>query len=290
MSNVWIVGFGRVGHLIYSLEKQLHSTIQVFTKSGGNRIFQSDQPYTIPTRTIFLLENVDRIWICVSDDAIEEIIQQMKKIGIQTHLAIHTSGWHSPKLLESIVAPNQHYLSFHPMTSIGHSATQLNHALVSLCGTGGGLEFGLNAAKILQCQSIVIDETEKKPLHLLCQFASNVPYALLAAALELGKQTSVPTETLLYSIKQMLTDAVNNVLDDSVHKFATGPIARGDEKFIDESIEFLRKHPKLLQFYLGYVQYLTSYFIQQGDPIEKLQQWKKIQQKLEESDVSSIMD
>ncbi|MCX7835641.1 MAG: DUF2520 domain-containing protein [bacterium] len=291
MSNVWIVGFGRVGHLVYAIEQQLSSIVMVFTKTSKERIVSiGDKETYIKTYQTFFTSTVDRIWICTPEYTYFSILKELADLNVKANLAIHTSGWHSPKILEPIVIEKGDWLSFHPMVSIQPKATHLKNAYVSLCGTDGGIEFGKMAAKFICAHSFIVSEADKKTLHLLCQFAANVPYALFAAALELGQETKISHEILFPAIKQMMNQVFDSITTDTIHPLITGPIARGDLEFVQMSLEFLQTRPHLLKFYIGYVQYLTTYLLHKGVPYDKLQQLQKIQQTLEGMNVSAIMD
>lgn len=289
MNNVWIIGFGRLGHLVYAYEQTTKSNLTLITKTGGERSFQ-DTYTKIVTQRDYPEHPPNRIWVCVPESEFHQVVDLLRKQSIQANMVIQTSGWLSPTLLLPICSANGDYLSFHPMKSIRPKSVSLEGSLISLCGTEQGIQFGKEVATALKANSVVVSAEEKKSLHLLSQFASNVPYAVVAATEEMASNTQLTKEQLHQAVRSMIIDAVDAAFQHQTYQAVTGFVARGDWTSIDESIQFLSDNPHLVQFYRGYVQYLTHYLLSKGASIEKMQQWQTILNKLEVKNVSSPLD
>ncbi len=254
--TVWIVGAGRVGLLIAAAERKNESHVTLFDtkatteKIGSHRFRVNHEIHA---------GEPDRIWFCVPDDKLSDIIETWRDAGAKPKMALHTSGWHSPELLKPLFNDDGEYLSFHPMRSLlGKNPEEWKNSLINLSGTSEAIKWGKTFCELIECKAIVVRAEEKPFIHLISQLAANVPFALVASIEQLSETTSLPKGVLSRVVFEMVNNATLNALRVGAVNAATGPVARGDEHTIRNGLQALEPYPAARAFYEAYVKCLQA--------------------------------
>ena len=280
----WIVGVGRVGKHIAAAEEANGIAVRLFdarrrsvTIDGKKKSIDRGPMPGSP----------QRMWFCMPDEEIEYAINEWAAAGAKPIVAVHVSGWNSPDLLIPVSAER---LSFHPMRSLpGKKPDELIGASVSLCGTPNAVDWGKWFVKSISGKAVVVKDTEKAWLHLICQLAANVPFATLAAIERVSKQVSVPKRFLQNAVQEMMAGTIANGLTYGVSGAATGPVARGNIHAVKATMTKLETDPLVQAYYRAYSRLLAEVLIETGER-ELRGKWRQIVQTEGDIHVSPIVD
>lgn len=254
--EVWIVGAGRVGKLIAAGERADGCEVTLFdTEPGTCRLGNFRFNITTGPQS----GSPDRLWFCVPDDLLEKLVNEWRSAGVQPKLTLHTSGWHSTELLAPISGAIGDRVSLHPMRSVlGKRDDELAGALISVAGTNRGSVWAKGFCERRKAYAITIETSEKPSLHLICQFAANFPFAIMAAIESLSESTQISRGRLVQAVEEMIIRSTHNAVVNSAAAAATGPVARGDAKTVAASLKALEGNPALHKFYQSYVEVLQE--------------------------------
>ncbi len=254
--QAWIIGSGRVGRLIAIAERKYGSKIRLFDVTQGI-VLIDDAQFTIEAG--IFSGTPDRVWFCVPDDYLDQVIADWLKAGLHPKMALHTSGWHLPYALEPLVGASGEYAAVHPLRSLlGQSIDELIGVVFALAGTEGACNWAHEFSKSTGCFSVVIKPEEKPLVHLISQFASNLPFAMVAAIEQLSRSTSLPPELITRVVSEMVMRSTQNALELGAANAATGPVARNDRKMVSEAMKKLEPYPELQAFYKAYADLLRA--------------------------------
>lgn len=234
--NISIIGSGNVAwHLAPELENAGHRIIEVYSKNQQNatklqnRLYHaelnSDLDFSNSLAEIFIL--------CISDDAIEEVAQE---IVLPDHaILIHTSGSQSITTLG--YAATENFGVFYPLQTFTKSKRISFEDIPILIESENSFTAKAltKLAKSISKKALKVSSKDRIAIHLAAVFACNFTNHLFASAENILKDQGFDFELL----RPLIAETINKGLDLGPKNAQTGPAARGDMKILDKHMAFL---------------------------------------------------
>lgn len=234
--NIAIIGSGNVAwHLAPELENAGHRVVEVFSRDPKNgkalikRLYNAEQNFT----TDFSDSEAEIFILCVSDDAIKHVVQEMSIP--ENAIVVHTSGTISIKKLG--YAATDHIGVFYPLQTFTKNKrisfedvpilveAETKHATRVLKNLGLSI-----SKKVLQVSS-----KDRMAIHVAAVFACNFTNHMFGIAEGILGGRGFKFELL----RPLIAETINKSLDIGPKKAQTGPAARGDLKTLDKHMAFL---------------------------------------------------
>lgn len=248
-----LIGTGALGGALADLlNKKSCSVHSVFNSSGGlvkgsdGQSERSDHTYPSDES-----ESGDVIFICVPDDAIPMVAQQLSGTSIdwKNKSVIHCSGNLSSDELFALGDKGARIASLHPLQTFqkGDQAERFEGVFVSLEGNGelcDELEIFINK---IGSKPLRVKKEQKQILHIAAVFASNYVVAVLHEAEHLLKSNGI--ENSLRPLEPLIRQTIENSLSGGPKESLSGPIARGDEESVRKHLNVLAKNSESLALY-----------------------------------------
>ena len=179
--------------------------------------------------------------IAISDDAIEEVIADLKLPG---KVVAHTAASVSKDVLKNV---SNHYGVFYPLQTLRQEISTLPDAPIFFDGNDE------TARKILESLALSVapghvkqaGDAERFKMHVAAVFVNNFVNHLYVLAEDYCKKEGIDFNELLPLIKET-ADRIKSI---SPAKAQTGPAARNDEATIQKHLELLKDYPQLEKVY-----------------------------------------
>lgn len=188
-----------------------------------------------------LPQNTDVILICVSDNAISEIVS---KLPPSDAIIVHTSGSIPMDILKKY---GLEYGVFYPLQTFT-KGIDLEYSDIPVFIEGSSERVVEKLKEIASLFSNDIhnaDSEKRRKLHLASVFACNFTNALARISQSLIEKSGIDFSVLRPLMKQTIKKL--DVI--SPEKAQTGPAVRGDSIVIDKHLEMLSDHPDLKTLY-----------------------------------------
>ncbi len=217
-----IVGAGRAGGSIALASTAAgHEVVGVVSRAGKTEFG--------PAASYSGLPEADLLLICVPDDQIESVIQNLIDYPAGPVVA-HVSGF-VPTTVLSPLAPDSSVGGFHPLQTLPDPVV----GSASLAGAYVGIEgdelaydtlthFGLS----LGMQPFRLSDQVRPLYHAAAAAAANFVVTALATSADLLKAADIETEVT----RPLVDQVVRNVFEVGARTALTGPIARGDTETV----------------------------------------------------------
>ena len=219
MIKVTIIGSGNVGsHLVNLFYKSKRLTLNEWY----SRSLDYD-PRVKVVNEIDKLSDSDIYIICVNDDSISKISEQMNVSG---KFIVHTSGSTSFKVISS---KNRRGV-FYPLQTFSKEK-ELKYSEIPICIEA---ENDLDLVKLKELSSIIgckyyeINFQERKTLHLAAIITNNFTNYLFSISKELVESKNLDFNIL----KPLINETVNKIHKLDPDKAQTGPAKRNDKKIL----------------------------------------------------------
>ena len=227
MKNIIFVGSGNVAtHLGISLQKENYKVLQVYSRSVENAKKLAEKLSTDFTNDLTQLKTADLIIVSVKDDAISEVLSQLKDSAI-----VHTSGSIGMDVF------NGNFSNcgvFYPLQTF-NKEIDVNISEIPFCIEGNSKKFEkqlIGIAKTLSNNVVSMNSEQRKQLHIAAVFACNFSNQMFSIADDLLAEKNLDFEILLPLIKQTISKLDKNKPKD----VQTGPAKRNDTSIIQEHI------------------------------------------------------
>lgn len=245
-SSIVILGAGNVSwHLLESLTLAGYDVAQVY----GRKPAESDA-FEAFGKTIYITDInkinpiADIYFICVYDDAIENVVSSIPfKIG-KTQILVHTSGAQPASILSSYA---EHYGCFWPLQSMTKEAPILSNEIPIII-TASDDETSAELTIIADAISdhfVTMSERKKQLLHLAAVIINNFTNHLYALTSEYCVENEIDFHLLSSLIKETSFKAVHYPPSE----IQTGPARRNDKSVIEKHLSILENHPDLYKLY-----------------------------------------
>ena len=234
--DIAIVGSGNLAwHLAPALENVGHHVLEIFSRSSKNakalqkRLYNAD----LNTDLDFSESEVDVVLICTSDEAIEEVSQEL--VLPDNAVLAHTSG--SQPLSKMGYAATPNIGVFYPLQTFSKPKSidfadipilieaEEKHALQTL-------QF---LARSLSKDVRMVKAKERLAVHVAAVFACNFTNQLFTVAKDILEEYNLDFNIL----RPLIAETINKSLDIGPEKAQTGPAAREDMEILDKHMAFL---------------------------------------------------
>ncbi|MDC3394932.1 DUF2520 domain-containing protein [Flavobacteriales bacterium] len=227
MKNIIFVGSGNVAtHLGISLQKENYKVLQVYSRSVENAKKLAEKLSTDFTNDLTQLKTADLIIVSVKDDAISEVLSQLKDSAI-----VHTSGSIGMDVFNGNFSDCG---VFYPLQTF-NKEIDVNISEIPFCIEGNSKKFEkqlIGIAKTLSNNVVSMNSEQRKQLHIAAVFACNFSNQMFSIADDLLAEKNLDFEILLPLIKQTISKLDKNKPKD----VQTGPAKRNDTSIIQEHI------------------------------------------------------
>lgn len=250
-----IVGSGNVAsHFAKSLYRAGHQISQVISRHEANaqRLASCFQGTEASEDLTDLKNDVDVVLIAVNDDAIPEVVKQIRADSRSTIL--HTSGATPLHILDSfsysgVIYPPQSikkdtFLDFKKLPlGIEANNKEVEQMLFSV--------FSELSSHLFHCNS-----QQRLALHISSVFVNNFSNTLYQIASDILKENELSFDLL----KPIVLKTAEMIQDHAPSEVQTGPAVRNDTKTISTHLEFLKENTQWREIY----QLLTDEIIKQS--------------------------
>lgn len=227
MHNILIIGHGRLAkHLIHwcSLLPKSQNSIHTWNRNG---------------HTPLSLQNIDYIWLAISDDSLVSFYQETLKPLLNGQKVVHFSG----------TMHHEEMASAHPLMTFSYDLYDL--------GAYNKVHFGLTGASTLTevlpgfSNPFFKLRPEDKPLyHALCVASGNLPQLIWSQTQPQFSDLKIPEA----AVKAFLQQSLTNFFAQGPQA-VTGPIVRNDKTTITKNLSALEKvNLKLKNIYQSFLQ------------------------------------
>lgn len=178
-----------------------------------------------------LKKNADLYLLCISDDAVSEIIQD---IDFEPNIIAHTAG----SLPLEILNKFKNYGVFYPLQTFtkGRELSLKNVPFCLEANNEKTLTALKNIAKKISNNVLEMSSLERKRCHLSAVFACNFTNYFYSIAAKLLAEKKMSFDLLKPLIEETLAKAISI----SPQKAQTGPAVRGNFKIINEHLDELK--------------------------------------------------
>ena len=247
MIKIVLLGAGNVGtHLYRALHnKEGLQLIQWYNRSLNN-LEKESVPFVVTQNLNDIIE-ADLYIISVSDSVIPEISKALEgKKGI----IAHTAG----SISMEVLGAHENHGIFYPLQTFSKQK-EVDFNQIPLCLEANQQE-NLNLLKKV-AQAIggpvhLIDSAQRKALHVAAVFVNNFTNHLYTIGEELCKAHKVPFSVL----QPLIAETADKMKHLPPSLAQTGPAARGDQKILEDHLQYLTKesHQKIYQLISASIQ------------------------------------
>lgn len=274
LKSFGLIGASRVGvSIAWNLHKNNYSPAYLWNRSY-ERLEKAGQYVNFDKFTTELenLPDVDLIIISVTDDAIESMAEKLARsnCNLSETLVFHNSGFHSSSILKKCDSKGAKVGSFHPVVSIPdiEKGIELIKKTVFTCEGKASIELK-GIADTIGNKGIIINQEQKKYIHLSAVFVNNYYSVLIAAIKNLMDSKGFANEDckeLFLKLSQQAAATWRLPISEAL----TGPLARGDLKTIRGHIKLLDNYPDLQELYRKFGIVASDFFPDINDEILEL--------------------
>lgn len=243
--HVTIIGSGNLAwHLAPALDNTDFAVREVFSRNPRHAKALVERLYQAEVMTsLNFTSSLSRIFIiAVTDDAIEEIVQEIRLPS--DAVLLHTSGSRPLTVLESASA---HIGVFYPLqTFTKGKKIDFKDVPVFLESNDRQVMAVLNKmARAISGSVHQIASSQRLALHLAAVFASNFTNYMLTLSGDILKANKLNFDLL----KPLIAETMNKSLALGSEAAQTGPARRGDLQILDTHFEFLKHDPETAEIY-----------------------------------------
>ena len=241
--EIVILGSGNVAAVLGRKFKAAgHTIVQIVSRnaSAASRLaYEWDTEST--NYTSIINRNADVYLVAVSDDAIEEVVADLR---LPKKVVAHTAASVSKDVLKNV---SDHYGVFYPLQSLHKEDISLPELPIFFDGSDDVSKKKLESlANSISPQHVTqaTDDTRLK-LHIAAVFVNNFTNHLYALAEDFCKKEGIDFKELL----PLIDETVSRLKDISPSRSQTGPSARNDQETIEKHLALLEPHPQLKKVY-----------------------------------------
>jgi predicted short-subunit dehydrogenase-like oxidoreductase (DUF2520 family) len=234
------------------LEVSGNEILQVYSRTDHSANVLASKLNTNFTFNLSDIEtNADLYIISVSDDALEQMISQIR---IKAGLVIHTSGFLS---MDTLSQTSKNFGVLYPLQtfSISREIDMKSVPIFIEANTSINLKRIKEIAGQISDNVFEIDSDQRKKLHLAAVFACNFPNFMYSVAADLLGDAKLNFDIL----KPLIKETSEKVQDLEPIDAQTGPAIRGDERLIAAHIEMLNDYPAYQELYKAISKQINDY-------------------------------
>lgn len=230
--DIFFIGSGNVAtHLATGLKKAGHNIVGVCGRNTDNSQSLAQKVDAEAFAQLSQIpSNADIYLICVSDDNIASVAEQMPPVR---GIVAHTSGSVSIDAVKRF----RHHGVFYPLQSFSKSsALELGNVPFCIEGDSSETESALTRlASTLSANVRTLTTEQRKQLHLAAVFASNFANCMYAEAEQIMQHSGLPFEML----EPLVMETACKAFRLGPAKAQTGPARRGDTNVMERQQQLL---------------------------------------------------
>jgi predicted short-subunit dehydrogenase-like oxidoreductase (DUF2520 family) len=242
--NIVIIGSGNVAAVLgRKFKASGHNILQVFSRNAAAASALAYEWDTESTNYKSMINrNADIYLVAVADDAIAEVIDELKLPG---KIVAHTAASVPKEVLKNV---SPHYGVFYPLQTLRKEMKGLPDIPVFFDGSDEKTRMQLEvlARSIAREKVIQAGDTERLKLHVAAVIVSNFTNHLFALAEEYCLKEGLDFKQLL----PLIEETIARIKDVSPREAQTGPAVRHDGETIHRHLELLKDHPALKNIYV----------------------------------------
>lgn len=242
--DIVIIGSGNVATVLGRKFKAAgHNIVQVFSRNAAAATQLAYEWNSESTNyKIVINKSADVYIIAVSDDAIDNVVDELKLPG---KVVAHTAASVPKEILKNVT---NHYGVFYPLQSLRKEMTVLPDVPIYFDGVDEKAKMVLAklAASISPTQAIEAGDDARLKLHVAAVVVSNFVNHLYTLAEEYCKKEGLDFKQLL----PLIQETAIRLKDTSPKDAQTGPAMRHDGETIQKHLELLKSHPQLKDLYV----------------------------------------
>ncbi len=253
--RIALIGSGRLGSQIApALEAAGHRVAEIYNPSAysAERVAKKLYDGRLVDSLDFSDSSCNLFIIAVPDAAISQVASEI--VLPDDAIIVHTSGATSLEVLEVTAAEN--YGIFWPLQSFSHNRPASFKGLPVFVEASN--EFAEDAllalASSLGAEPLIVEEEERKTLHLAAVFASNFTNHMLTCAKAVLNQQNISLEHL----QPLVEETVKKAFDIGPDEAQTGPAVREDYETIEEQTDRLSFDESLQRIYQALSQHIIQ--------------------------------
>lgn len=232
MQKLLIIGLGNVGiNFATAFSKIDNIELSLYTRNRKklkdiSTLLKCD---FIDNLTEVNNKNFDFILLCVSDDAINEVINQLKS----DNLIAYSAG-----AVDINQFKDKNVGVFYPLQtfSTGNLINLENVPLFIEAKSSKNEKLLIELAQKISSRTHLADSEYRKQLHIAAVFVNNFSHFVLSQGKEHCKKKNILFEHLFPLMEQ----TINNIKTEDSKKHQTGPAKRGDKGTIDTHLKELK--------------------------------------------------
>lgn len=244
--SVVILGSGNVSwHLAESFSLQGYDVLQVYGRKKKDSFHFEDFRITeFITEIEYINPTADIYFLCVNDDAIEEVISRLRFRLNENQIIVHTSG----ALPSTVLKPYcENYGCFWPVQTLTKGGKIISNEIPIVITASNEFTLAslLEMADQISSHFEVMNDVQKSKLHLAAVMVNNFSNHLYSLTADFCKAEKIEFELLTSLIKETglkLEKEHPSILQ-------TGPAMRNDKRTIEKQLKILENHTLLYKLY-----------------------------------------
>jgi len=235
--NIAIIGSGNLAwHLAPELENVGQRIVEIYSRNTKNTRSLQKRLYNaeINPSLDFSDSEAEIFILCISDDAIEEVAQEIALP--ENAIIVHTSG--SQPISKLGYAATEHIGVFYPLQTFTKSKRVAFEDIPILIEAENSHTTKVlkKLGKSISKKVLSVNSKDRMAIHVAAVIACNFTNHLFDAADKILKNQGFDFEL----IKPLIAETMNKSLDLGPEISQTGPAARGDMETLDKHMEFLK--------------------------------------------------
>jgi predicted short-subunit dehydrogenase-like oxidoreductase (DUF2520 family) len=241
--NIVIIGSGNVAtHLAIAFMKAGHRILSVISRNENNAAQIAEKTRSQYSSDFTSVSSeADFIIVAVKDETIAEIAS---KLNAGNTIVAHTSGSMEMNVFQDHA---KNFGVFYPLQTF-HKEKELEINEVPFCIEGNN-EASAKAlselAKSISSNIHFVDSEKRKVLHVAAVFACNFSNHFYTIAENILAEKNLSLDIL----RPLIKETALQVMHKSPSQLQTGPAIRGDEKIMQQHLNYLAAKPELAELY-----------------------------------------
>ncbi len=238
--HITIIGTGKAAKTLINYFKLRNYPIQLIIGRNEEKLKQlaieNNVNYLVISDSGIEI-NTDLILVCVSDNAISEIVTKIKTNDCVAHI----SGTTDISVLEKF----ENHCVFYPLQTMSQFS-EVNSLKIPFLLDCNNIELVNKFKNTFSTENIVLNNSEdRKKYHLAAVMVNNFTNMILVAAQDYCHKNNLNFDLL----KPLLNETLLQNLKHSAQQLQTGPAKRKDYLTINKHLDMLKNDPQLMEFY-----------------------------------------
>ena len=242
--DIVIIGSGNVAAVLgRKFRAAGHDIVQIVGRNAKAASALAYEWDTVSTNYMIALnKNAEVYIIAVSDEAIDDVVRELKLPG---KVVAHTAASVPKEVLKKIT---EHYGVFYPLQSLNKEMKTLPDMPVFYDGSDDITKKKLKAlANSISKENVAeAGDGERLKLHVAAVFVSNFVTHLYALAENYCRKEGLDFKQLL----PLIEETASRIKEIEPQQAQTGPALRHDSETIHKHLELLKNHPQLKNIYV----------------------------------------